>query len=142
MTSLQSGQRGQHLAQHIFRRNISAVTVAAGVALFVFLPQQFQGQVLVSLKFFVDGGKIRRWMDAATGRIGPLTEQQLVEFLVAEVFRQWPTELGGPCQFQVFVNSALDDRATAGDLVLSQPQGGQPQDLAELAHGQSLFRQI
>jgi hypothetical protein len=96
----------------------------------------------MGLELFVDRGEIRRWVDAAAGRIGPLTKQPLVEFLVAEVFRQWPTELGGLCQFQVFVNSALDDRATAGDLVLSQPQGRQPQDLAELAHGQSLFRQI
>ena len=76
-------------------------------------------------------GEIGRRVDAAAGRIGPLTEQQLVEFLVAEVFRQGPAEFRGLCQFQVFVNSALNDRATAGDLVLSQPQGRQPQDLTE-----------
>ncbi len=69
-------------------------------------------------------------------------EQQVVKFLVAEVFRQWPPELGGLCQFQVLVTSALDDQASAGDLVLSQPKGRQPQDPAELAHGRSRFRQI
>lgn len=85
-----------------------AVAIPAGVGLLVFPPQQFQGQVLVSLKFLVDRWEIRRRVDPAAGRIGPLTEQQLVQFLVAEVFRQWPTELGGLCQFQVFVNGALD----------------------------------
>jgi hypothetical protein len=75
-------------------------------------------------------------------RLGSLAEQELVELLLAKVFRQGPAELGGLGQFQVFVNGALDDRATAGDLVLFQPQCRQPQDLADFTHGQSLFRQI
>jgi hypothetical protein len=49
--------------------------------------------------------------------------------------------LGCLSQFQVLVNGALDDRATEGDLVLRQAQRRQPQNLTDLAHGQSLFRQ-
>jgi len=78
---------------------------------------------------------------APAGRRGPSAEQELVEFMVAEFFRQRPAELGGLGQFQILVNSALDDRATAGDLVLRQSHRRQPQGLADLAHGQSLFRQ-
>ncbi len=70
-----------------------------------------------------------------------MTEQECVEFRVAEISRQRPVELSGLGQFQIFVNGALDDRTTAGDLVLRQPQRRQSQDLADLAHGQCRFRQ-
>ena len=60
-------------------------------------------------------------MNASAGRLGPLAEQEFVQLLLTEIFRQGPAELGGLGQFQVFVNGALDDRAAAGDLVLFQP---------------------
>jgi len=95
----------------------------------------------MGLQLLVDGREIRRRVYAPAGRRGPSAEQELVEFMVAEFFRQRPAELGGLGQFQILVNGALDDRATAGDLVLRQSHRRQPQDLADLAHGQSLFRQ-
>jgi hypothetical protein len=81
-------------------------------------------------------------VNATAGRLGALAEEQFVEFLVAEIIWQRPRELGGLGQFQVFMNGALDDRAATGDLVLSQTECRQPQDLADLTHGQSLFWQI
>ena len=108
----------------------------------VFLPEQFQGQVLVILKFLMDGDEIRWRVNTPAGRRRPVAEHQFIQLVLAEIFRQRPSELRRLCQFQVFVNGALDDRATAGDLVLRQPQCRQPQDLADLAHRQSFFRQI
>ena len=119
----------------------TAVPVAA-VALLVFLPQQRQRQVLMGLQLSVDRGEIRQWVNATAGRLGALAEEQFVEFLVAEIIWQRPRELGGLGQFQVFMNGALDDRAATGDLVLRQTECRQPQDLADLTHGQSLFWQI
>jgi hypothetical protein len=55
------------------------VAVAAPVRLFVLLPDQLQGQVLVALEFSVDGGEIGRRMNAPAGRSGPLTEQQFLQ---------------------------------------------------------------
>ena len=48
---------------------------------------------------------------------------------------RWVTALGGLGQLQIFVNGGLDDRATGGDLVLSQTHDRQPQHFADLAHG-------
>lgn len=107
--------------QHNFGHNITAVTVAAGIRFFVFLPNQFQGQVLVALQFLVDGGEIRWLMPAPARRGSPLAEQEFVKFLLTEIFRQRPTELGCLGQFQVLVNGALNDGATADDLCCAKP---------------------
>src|SRR5205823_4940306 len=89
-----------------------AVAVACCIGLLIFLPEQLQRQILVALQFLMDRGEIR-WRVYATARWSrPPAEQEFVEFLVAEVFRQRPAELGGLGQFQIFVNGALDDRAT------------------------------
>jgi|HubBroStandDraft_1064217.scaffolds.fasta_scaffold273005_2 hypothetical protein len=45
-------------------------------------------------QFHVDGGKIRGWVDPPAGRRRSLGEQELVEFLIAEVFRQRPANPG------------------------------------------------
>jgi len=65
----------------------ATVTVALLPSLSVFLPQQLQRQILVTLQFLVNGGKIGRRVDAAAGRSGPIAENELIELLIAEVFR-------------------------------------------------------
>ncbi len=87
MTSLQSGQRGQHLAQHIFRRNISAVAIAVRMLLAIFLPQQFDGQVAVLLKLLADVDKIglcsqRHFRHRLARREQRLFQAVLIPFLV------------------------------------------------------------
>jgi hypothetical protein len=119
-----------------------AVGIAAGIRLAVFLPEQFQGQIPVALEFLVNGGEVGWRVDTAAGRLGPVAKKKLVEFPVAEVLGQRPAELGGLRQFQVLVNGALNDGATAGDLVLRQSHRRQPQNLSNFTHGQSLFWQI
>ena len=63
-----------------------AVAVASGICLLIFLPEQFQRQILVVLQFPMDSGEIRWRVYAPAGWSRPLAEQELVEFLVAEVF--------------------------------------------------------
>lgn len=57
----------------------------------------------MAFQFLVDGGKIWGRMNPSAGRGGPFAEQELVEFLIAELFRQGPADSGGPGQFQIAV---------------------------------------
>ena len=86
----------------------------------IFLPNQFEGQVLVVLEFVMDGGEFGRRMNPPARLGKTLTKQNFVDTFIGEIFRQRPMELGGLGQFQISVNSGLDDRATAGNLVLRQ----------------------
>src|SRR5260370_40360843 len=49
-------------------------------------------------------------------------KQKGIEPLVIQIVRQRPTQFRGRGLFQIPMNGRLSDRATAGDLVLVQPQ--------------------
>ena len=142
MTSLQSGQRGQHLAQHIFSRNISAVTIAFRVALTRFLPDQLQRQVLVRLQFLVDLGPVRLRVFAPDGGSRTVGEQPPLNLLISPVLRHRPLHAARLRGRHVFMDGALGKRTTAGDLMLAQSQGLEPQNFFQLTHGQPFLWQL
>lgn len=117
------------------------ISVPLGLRLLVLAPDQLEREVPVGLQLLMDAGEVWRGVASPAGWGRSLAEQEFLQSAFREVFRQRPANLGGLSQFEVLVDGALDDRATAGDLVLGQPQGAESQDLADFAHGQSLFRQ-
>jgi hypothetical protein len=56
----------------------AAITVAAGLGLFVLPPDQLQGKVFMLFQFLVDGVEVGRGVNAAAGWCGALTEQEFV----------------------------------------------------------------
>src|SRR5579872_4342159 len=120
----------------------AAVSVTIRVGLPIFFPGELERQVRMALEFFVELGKIRLrlagWVGVPRGS-GKYGRYQLA---IIPAFRQWPTDLRLPSASQVFRNRALRDRATAGDLVLPQPQFvAQTQYFFELSHGQPFHGQ-
>src|SRR5580658_3177622 len=74
-------------------------------------------------------------------RRGPLWKQCPFDLLVIPVFRRRPLYSGRLRGRQVLMDSALRDGATAGDLVLAQSEGMEPQNFLQFAHGQPLLWQ-
>src|ERR1035438_1891135 len=58
------------------------------------------------------------------------------------VLGQRPLQAGRLCGGHVLMNSALGNATTAGDLVLAQSEGMEPQNFLQLAHGQPLLWQL
>ena len=87
----------------------------------VLLPKQLQRDVLVGLELFVNDGEVRLGLLVASRHPLP-AEQQLLQLSVVTISRQRPLDAGRLGPFQVVVNAALADRATARDLALSQAQ--------------------
>src|SRR5450432_4843421 len=75
-------------------------------------------------------------------RRGPLRKQRPLDLLVIPVLRRRPLHPGRLRGRQVLVDGALRDGATAGDLVLAQSEGMEPQNFLQLAHGQPLLWQL
>ncbi|HTC77399.1 MAG TPA: hypothetical protein VK657_02230 [Terriglobales bacterium] len=75
-------------------------------------------------------------------RSGTLRKQRLLELLLIPVVRQRPADAGRLRSGHVFVDGALGNRATAGDLMLAQSEGIEPQNFLQLAHGQPLLWQL
>ena len=63
------------------------------------------------------------------------------ELLLIPVVRQWPTHAGRLRGGHIFVDGALGNRTTAGDLMLAQSEEMEPQNFLQLAHGQPLLWQ-
>src|ERR1017187_6181037 len=96
----------------------------------------------VALEFFVELGKIGRRLVGRIGAPRPSPEYGGFQLAIIPAFRQWPTDPRPPGASQVLRNRALRDRATAGDLVLPQPQFvAQAQYFFELSHGQPFHGQ-
>src|SRR5437868_12797346 len=76
------------------------------------------------------------------GGTGTLREQRLLDLLLIAGVRQRPTDAGRLRGGQVFVDGALGNRTTAGDLMLAQSEGMEPQNFLQLAHGQPLLWQL
>src|SRR5438128_6271991 len=51
----------------------------------------------------MDGDEIRWRVNTPAGRRRPVAEHQFIQLVLAEIFRQRPSELRRLCQFQVFV---------------------------------------
>src|ERR1039457_1821508 len=75
-------------------------------------------------------------------RSGPLRKQRSLDLLVIPVLRRRPIHASRLRGRQVLVDGALRDGATAGDLVLAQSEGMEPQNFLQLAHGQPLLWQL
>src|ERR1700735_265957 len=120
----------------------AAVAIAIGVALAAFLPDQLQGQVLVCLQLLVDLRPVRLWVFPPNRGRGPLRKQRSLDLLVIPVLRCRPLHAGRLRGRQVLVNGALRDGTTAGNLVLAQSEGMEPQNFLQLAHGQPLLWQL
>src|SRR5450759_6042889 len=73
---------------------------------------------------------------------GPLRKQRSFDRLVSPVLRRRPLHAGRLRGGQILVDGALRDGATAGDLVLAQSEGMEPQNFLQLAHGQPLLWQL
>src|SRR5437868_12784602 len=76
------------------------------------------------------------------GGTGTLREQRLLDLLLIAGVRQRPTDAGRLRGGQVFVDGALENRTTAGNLMLAQSEGMEPQNFLQLAHGQPLLWQL
>src|SRR6478609_3046988 len=88
----------------------------------VFLPDQLQGQMLVSLKLCMDlaevhSGPLRqRWPDRSRWK------QKFIQPLVIAIVWQRPAKPERGRSLQISMNSRLTNRATAGDLLLPETQ--------------------
>jgi hypothetical protein len=100
----------------------TAVAVSLHMALAILLPQQLQGDVLVSLELAMDFGQVQSLPRGLAGAAAPHREQQRIEPPVIAIFRQRPTQAGRSGLLQVSMNGRLTDRTTPGDLVLSQTE--------------------
>ena len=109
-------------------RRSGFVAIAVGVALAAFLPDQLQRQVLVRLQFLVDLGPVWFGMLAPNAGGWPLRKQRSLDLLVVPVLRRRPLHAGRLRGRQVLMDGALRDGATAGDLVLAQSEGMEPQN--------------
>src|SRR5271157_1222948 len=91
----------------------------------------------MALKFFVELRKIRRGLVAFVDAPRRPSEQSRFQLAIIPAFRQRPTD---PCYlrtFQVLINGAVPDRATASDLALPQSQlVSESQYFFEFSHGQ------
>ena len=120
----------------------AAIGIAVRVALTSLLPDQLQGKVLVGLQVLVDLLPIRLRVFAPDGENGPLRKQRLLDLLVAPVLRQRPCHASRFGGGHVLMDGALGNGTTAGDLMLAQSEGAEPQNFLQLAHGQPLLWQL
>src|SRR5205823_12860978 len=96
----------------------------------------------MALEFFVELRKIRSGLAAFVNATRRSPEQSRFQLAIIPAFRQGPGDSRLLCAFQILINRSLADRATAGDLPLSQPQlVSESQYFFELSHGQPLCRQ-
>src|SRR5207248_7376562 len=85
---------------------------------------------------------IRLRMFSPHRRSRTLRKQRLLELLLIPVVRQRPSDAGRLRSRHIFVDRALGNRTTAGDLMLAQSEGIEPQNFLQLAHGQPLLWQL
>ena len=88
----------------------------------VFLPDQLQAQMSVGLKLRMDLAEVHSWPLRQRRPNRPRRKQKFVQPLVIAIVRQWPAEPDGGRSLQISMNSRLTNRATAGDLFLSETQ--------------------
>ena len=106
------------------------------------MPDQLQRQVLVGLQLFVNLRPIRFRMFSPDGGSGPLWKQCLLGLLVIPTLGQRPLGAGRLRRGHVFMDGALGNGTTAGDLMLAQSEGMEPQNFLQLAHGQPPLWQL
>jgi hypothetical protein len=114
-----------------------AVLVTGRVALFVLLPQQHQGQVLVLGKFIVQGSPVERRQLAMGGRDNGGIETTLKGFVV-KIGRQRPGKPGGGCPNDGGVHGAFADAAGSGCIasaLVTQPD--KTKNFSYFSHGNS-----
>ena len=101
----------------------TTVAVAVRLSFAVFLPEQLQRQVFVSLKLAVQFGEIQTRpglpMAVRSGRFGNRSSSSRRS---SKSSGNGHVSFGGRGLFQIPMNGRLADRATAGDLVLVQAQ--------------------
>jgi hypothetical protein len=96
----------------------------------------------MALEFFVELGKIRRGLVGLIGASRGSAKYGGFQLAIIPALRQRPTDPRRPGTFQVLINRAVADRATAGDLPLPQPQFvAESEYFFELSHGQPLHGQ-
>src|SRR5947209_17587819 len=81
-------------------------------------------------------------MFAPDGRGGAGWKKRLLHLLVIPVLWQRPLHTGRLRGGHVFVDGALGNGTTAGDLMLAQSEGVEPQNFFQLAHSQPLLWQL
>src|SRR5208337_4705521 len=120
----------------------AAVGVTVRVGLAIFFPGELQCQMGMALEFFVELGKIRLRLAGLVGAPRGSRKHGGFQLAIIPTFRQRPGDTRLVGASQVFINRAVSDRATAGDLPLPQPQFvAQSQYFFELSHGQPLHGQ-
>jgi hypothetical protein len=94
------------------------------------------------LQFLVDLHPVWLRVFAPNGESGPLWEQRLLDLLVIPALWQRPRHAGRLGGGYVLVDGALRNGTTAGNLVLAQSEGMEPQNFLQLAHSQPLLWQL
>lgn len=100
----------------------TAVAVAVRLSFAVFLPEELERQVFMSLQLGMQLGEIQTRPRLLGRPQWPGRKQKFIQLPLVEIVRQGPSQFGGCGLFQIPVNGRLADRATAGDLVLLQAQ--------------------
>ena len=96
----------------------------------------------MALEFFVELGKIRLGLAGLVGAPWGSPKYGGFQLAIIPTFRQRPSDPRLLGASQVFINRAVSDRATTGDLPLPQSQFvAQSQDFFELSHGQPFHGQ-
>jgi hypothetical protein len=111
-----------------------AVLVSVWVALFVFVPQQLQGDVFL-FEFFeqVLHGRHDRFVRC---RLGDAGIKALFETGVIDVIGKRPGDPGLPGHLQVLSHSDVGDGAAFGDITVSQlVVEFEPEHFFEFSHG-------
>ena len=114
------------------------IPVPPGIPLPVFVPQQQQGHALAP-KFLVD---VRPVGDAPVPGLPPglrrRREQTTLQVGLGQVVRQRPAEADPVQPGQIVAGGVVGDAADTFDLPVAQALPVQPEDLPDLAHGNSL----
>ena len=126
-------------APHKLDRNITAVAIALGVGLPIFLPQHHQIDAR-PLQLTGERGPVRfRTASESTPHPG-VGEQPIFEHVVGEFGRQRPHQPGRLRSAKIVLDRTAGDAEHPPDLTRADAVADQPQYLSYLPHGQLSLR--
>jgi hypothetical protein len=99
-----------------------AIAVAVRMSFAIFFPDQLQCQMPVSLKLRMDLAEVHSWPLRRRRPHRSRWKQKFVEPLFVAIVWQWPAEPDRGRSLQISMNGRLTNRATAGNLLLSESQ--------------------
>ena len=102
------------IAQHKYGRHITAVAVAVRMSFAIFLPEQLQRQVFMSLKLGMELGEIQTRPRLRRRAQWPRRKQQLIELPVIDIVRQVANSVRRPRPFPDIDERSPDRSSNCG----------------------------